>query len=149
MGINLDIEGWFNYTDFDVEVEHPGSGEEYHLTVGIRTDYPSHNNDNVTMVLSETTAKRLIEKLSEGLKQVHNARSRGEDVEPFEETRPVESIKPDWKTRDLVERVAAIEEQLRKVTSVWRLWLNDAARGAINPGTFDTMRTLLGMSKHE
>lgn len=64
------------------------------------------------------------------------------------DSRPVETnVQTDWKHRELQERLDAAEDQIRKVSSVWRLWLNDAARGAINPGTFDTMRTLLGMEK--
>lgn len=69
-------------------------------------------------------------------------------LEPNANRRPVE-VSADWRTRELEERVAAAEEQVRKVTSVWRLWLNDARKGAINPGTFDAMRSLLGMDNHE
>jgi hypothetical protein len=54
-------------------------------------------------------------------------------------------VSDDWKQREAEERLKAVEEQVQRVTSVWRLWLNDAARGSINPGTFDAMKTLLGM----
>lgn len=50
-----------------------------------------------------------------------------------------------WAIRELRDRLDALEDANRRVTSVWRLWLNDAQKGAINPGTFDTMRNLLGM----
>ena len=55
-------------------------------------------------------------------------------------------LPPDvWKMREMSERLDATESLTRKVASVWRLWLNDAERGSINPGTFDAMKNLLGM----
>jgi NAD-dependent SIR2 family protein deacetylase len=50
-----------------------------------------------------------------------------------------------WKQREAAERLDALEEQVRRVSSVWRLWLNDAEKGCINQTTFDAMKNLLGM----
>jgi len=50
-----------------------------------------------------------------------------------------------WKMREMSDRLDATESLTRKVASVWRLWLNDAESGSINPGTFDAMKNLLGM----
>lgn len=49
--------------------------------------------------------------------------------------------------RDLLERLEAVEEMTRRVKNVWVLWLNDAQKGAINPGTFHTMKNLLGIDQ--
>jgi len=70
-------------------------------------------------------------------------RARGLSVETNKD-QSVESV-DSWKQRELSERLDAVEDMTRKVTSVWRLWLNDAERGSINPGTFDAMKNLLGM----
>jgi len=53
--------------------------------------------------------------------------------------------KAEWKQRELVERIEALEDLTQRVKNVWALWLNDARKGAINPGTFDSMRRLLGI----
>lgn len=55
-------------------------------------------------------------------------------------------VSPDaWRLRQLEERVEAIESLAKRTASVWKLWLNDAEQGRINPGTFHTMRSLLGI----
>jgi hypothetical protein len=53
----------------------------------------------------------------------------------------------DWKLREMEERLDAVESLARRTASVWRLWLNDAEKGAVNPGTFDAMKNLLGIEK--
>lgn len=47
--------------------------------------------------------------------------------------------------RALIDRLDALEDLARRTKNVWVLWLNDAAKGAINPGTFRTMKVMLGM----
>jgi len=47
--------------------------------------------------------------------------------------------------QELLDRLDAVENLARRVKNVWTLWLNDAQKGAINPGTFHTMKMLLGM----
>lgn len=52
---------------------------------------------------------------------------------------------PEGQIKSMSDRLDALEDLTGKVASVWRLWLNDAEKGRINPGTFDAMKTLLGM----
>lgn len=52
-----------------------------------------------------------------------------------------------WKMRETEDRLDALEDLTRRVASVWRLWLNDAETGSINPSTFDGMKALLGIEK--
>jgi hypothetical protein len=52
-----------------------------------------------------------------------------------------------WKLRELEERLESTEDLTKRVAAVWKLWLSEAGRGSINPGTFDAMRNLLGMER--
>ena len=58
---------------------------------------------------------------------------------------PREVNTPEAQIKFMSERLDALEDLTGKVASVWRLWLNDAEKGRINPGTFDAMKTLLGI----
>lgn len=49
--------------------------------------------------------------------------------------------------REILERLEAVEALTQRVKNVWVLWLNDAQKGAINPGTFHTMKHLLGIDQ--
>lgn len=40
-----------------------------------------------------------------------------------------------------------LEERIRRIEAVWKLWIVDATKGAINPGTFAAMKALLGMTE--
>ena len=56
-------------------------------------------------------------------------------------------VSPGWDLRATNDRLDVVEDLARRTASVWRLWLTDARKGAINPGTFDAMANLLGMDK--
>jgi len=53
----------------------------------------------------------------------------------------------EWQVRQLRDQLDATTELTRKIRAVWVLWLTDARKGAIHPGTFDAMQNLLGMEK--
>ena len=57
--------------------------------------------------------------------------------------RCVESTRVALEPRDL----EPLESRVRRLEAVWKLWLNDAEKGTINPGTFNTMKTLLGIEE--
>ena len=74
-------------------------------------------------------------------------RARGQEFVPGEHQSLQHESMASWKQREMEERLEALEDLTRKVASVWRLWLNDAESGSINPGTFDAMKHLLGIEK--
>jgi hypothetical protein len=65
MSFTLDIEGWFDYTKFEVEHYHPGSGEDFHIDVKICTEF--EGDHNIKLQLSESSARRLRDKLTTAL----------------------------------------------------------------------------------
>lgn len=80
--LTVNLEGWFQYTQFSTLVHHPGSGEEYHIDVGIHTGPGLYDSEakqcrgepdpSITLQLSETTAQRLRDALDKALLQAKN-----------------------------------------------------------------------------
>ena len=69
MAFSIDIESWFDYTDFETEVRHPGSGEEFHIDLKIKTEF--QGDHNVRLQLSQSSAKRLRDKLTAALHEAY------------------------------------------------------------------------------
>ncbi len=61
----LVIEGWFEFTTFEVEHHHPGSGEEFHIDVKICTEF--QGSHDIKLQLNETNARCLRDKLTTAL----------------------------------------------------------------------------------
>jgi hypothetical protein len=71
---------------------------------------------------------------------------RPEELRVGDGTRELVSIEA-WKQREMSDRLDALEDLTKRVSSVWRLWLSDAESGSICPGTFDAMKNLLGIEE--
>jgi len=107
----------------------------------VETKYVVHAYHNTC---GQRIADALVRSLKRDSEPVGSPQACALDFPAGDGTR--ELLPPDiWKLRDLEDRLAASETLVRQVASVWRLWLSDAEKGAINPGTFNAMRTLLGM----
>jgi uncharacterized alpha-E superfamily protein len=47
--------------------------------------------------------------------------------------------------RETNKQADPLEERVKRMEAVWKLWLSDAEKGSISQGTFDAMKHLLGM----
>ncbi len=78
------------------------------------------------------------------------ASARGQETGEFTpgEHQPTEHVgQGEWRLRKIEERLDATEDLTKRTAAVWKLWLSEAGSGSINPGTFDAMRTLMGMER--
>lgn len=72
--LSLDIEGWFEFTTFEVDHHHPGSGEEFHIDVKICTEF--QGSHDIKLQLNETNARNLRNKLTTALKDCYCEREQ-------------------------------------------------------------------------
>lgn len=80
MSFHLDIEAWFDHTDFEVTHRHPGSGHEFHIDVAIRTDF--NGEHSIKLQLDETRARALRDKLTAALQDCYFEHERPHREEP-------------------------------------------------------------------
>lgn len=76
--------------------------------------------------------------------------ARGQEVGEFipgEHVSTEHVSQSEWRFRKIEERLDATEDLTKRTAAVWKLWLSEAGRGSINPGTFDAMRNLMGIER--
>jgi hypothetical protein len=74
VSFKLEIEGWYEHTTFETEVHHPGSGREFQIDLKICTEYAeleSNRDHNIVLQLSESSARRLRDKLTAAIHEAY------------------------------------------------------------------------------
>jgi len=80
MSFQLEIEAWFEHTDFDVVAPLISSGSEFHIDVNVRTEFRGEHN--IKLQLNETNARALRDDLTEALKKCYYEHERVHSEEP-------------------------------------------------------------------